>query len=77
MEKQQIETISSMMSSPDREMMTLGENLLVALSPSHEELAEVFIKIREKRTMSNIPSYENFNSKIYEKLSEEYPIFKI
>jgi hypothetical protein len=71
MEKEVIEKIATLMSSPDDELVTLGENLLVASKPSNMDLADVFILLKEKRYRR----YDGHN--LYNQLDEELPKFRI
>lgn len=71
MEREIIEKIATMMSSPDEETIELGEALLVASNPNNLDLADVFILLKEKRV-------RNYNPKnLYDKLDDGLPKFKI
>lgn len=71
MEREVIERIATMMSSPDEELIELGENLLVASNPTNLDLADIFIILKEKRRR---PYNE---SRLYSQLDENLPKFRI
>ena len=71
MEREVIERIATMMSSPDVELIELGENLLVASNPTNLDLADIFIILKEKRRR---PYNE---SRLYSQLDENLPKFRI
>jgi|JI71714B2RNA_FD_contig_21_8408913_length_258_multi_2_in_0_out_0_1 hypothetical protein len=71
MEREVIERIATMMSSPDEELIELGENLLVASNPTNLDLADIFIILKEKRRR---PYNEN---RLYSQLDENLPKFRI
>ena len=71
MEREVIERIATMMSSPDEELIELGENLLVASNPTNLDLADIFIILKEKRRR---PYNE---SRLYSQLDENLPKFRV
>ena len=71
MEREVIERIATMMSSPDEELIELGENLLVASNPTNLDLADIFIILKEKRRR---PYNE---SRLYSQLDENLSKFRI
>ena len=71
MEREVIERIATMMSSPDEELIELGENLLVASNPTNLDLADIFIILKEKRRR---PYNEN---RLYSQLDENLPKFRV
>lgn len=71
MEREVIERIATMMSSPDEELIELGENLLVASNPTNLDLADIFIILKEKRRR---PYNEN---RLYSQLDENLSKFRI
>ena len=71
MEREVIVRIATMMSSPDEELIELGENLLVASNPTNLDLADIFIILKEKRRR---PYNGN---RLYSQLDENLPKFRI